>query len=210
MGLSSGNGLVSTAEGGGGASGLTTSQVNTLIQAQSEYEFITKVQSTGNVSEYLVTEGIDHTKYERHKYIIRHCQWYGNNYLSWHLLQADGTTRWSHGGAWQSRFNVQSRQSQSSIASNSYLYFDGQQRNSNFNATFEIELIDNKIQSQGTGDYYITAYTRTSMGYQGGYWNMHSDGNAYFRNPNGDEYGGISLRQELKDVTVLIFGMRRR
>ena len=137
MGLSSGNGLVSTAEGGGGASGLTTSQVNTLIQAQSEYEFITKVQSTGNVSEYLVTEGIDHTKYERHKYIIRHCQWYGNNYLSWHLLQADGTTRWSHGGAWQSRFNVQSRQSQSSIASNSYLYFDGQQRNSNFNAKLD-------------------------------------------------------------------------
>ena len=28
--------------------------------------------------------------------------------------------------------------------------------------------------------------------------------------PNGDEYSGISLRQELKDVTVLIFGMRRR
>ena len=39
------------------------------------------------------------------------------------------------------------------------------------------------------------------------YYNL---GNAYFRNPNGDEYGGISLRQELKDVTVLIYGMRRR
>ena len=211
MGLTlNNNSLTLASSGGSTSSGLTTSDVNTLIQAQSEYEFITKVQSTGNVSEYLVTAGVDHTKYERHKYIIRHAQWYANNYLSWHLLQPDGTTRWSHGGAWQSRNNVQSSQRQSTITSNTYQYFDGQSRNSNFNATFEIELINNKIQSQGTGDYYITAYTRTSMGYQGGYWNMHSDGNAYFRNPNNDDYAGISLRQELKDVTVLIYGMRRR
>mgnify|MGYP003131887707 CR=1 len=209
MGLSSGNSLASAAEGGG-ASGVSASQVSNIIQAQNEYEFITKVQNSGNINEHLITAGIDHTKYERHKYIIRSCQWYANNYLSWHLLQADGQTRWSHGGAWQSRYSTQNRASQSSISSSSYLYFDGQQRNSNFNATFEIELIDNKIQSVGTGDYYITAYTRTSMGYQGGYWNMHSDGNAYFRNPNGDEYGGISLREELRDVTVLIYGMRRR
>ena len=144
------------------------------------------------------------------KYIIRSCQWYANNYLSWHLLQADGTTRWSRGGASRSRFNNNNSQQSSSITSNTYLYFDGQARNSNFNATFEIELIDNKVQSEGTGDYYITAYTRTSMGYEGGYWNMYSDGNAYFKNPNGDEYGGISLREELKNVSVLIYGMRRR
>jgi hypothetical protein len=195
---------------GGGSSGISASQVNTLIQAQNEYEFITKVQSTGNVSEYLVTAGIDHTKYSRHKYLITQCETYSNNYFSWHLLQADGTTRWSRGGAWRSNFNTNNSQQQSSITSSSYLYFDGQARSSGFNLIGEIEIIDDKNRNDGTGDYYITAYTRTSMGKEGGYWNMYTDGNAYFRNPNQDTHGGISIRDTVKNITVLIYGMRRR
>jgi hypothetical protein len=126
------------------------------------------------------------------------------------LLQADGTTRWSRGGAWRSNFNTNNSQQQSSITSSSYLYFDGQARSSGFNLIGEIEIIDDKNRNDGTGDYYITAYTRTSMGKEGGYWNMYTDGNAYFRNPNQDTHGGISIRDTVKNITVLIYGMRRR
>ena len=42
MGLSSGNSLVSSTEGGG-ASGLTTSQVQTLIKNNTPWQYITKL-----------------------------------------------------------------------------------------------------------------------------------------------------------------------
>ena len=126
------------------------------------------------------------------------------------MLQADGTTRWSRGGSWRSNFNTSNSTHASSITSSSYLYFDSQTRNSNFNINAEIEVIDEQKQNDATNDYYITAFTRTSMGYQGGYWNMYTNGNAYFRNPNQDTHGGISLREELTGITVLIYGMRRR
>ncbi len=210
MGLVSGNSLASTAAGGG-ASGLTASQVNTLIQAQSEYEYITTVQSSGNVGEYLITAGLDHTKYSRHKYVITHGQLYANGYWSWHLLQPDGTTRWSYGGSWHSRRNVSSSSSQSSVATNSMLYFDGQSRTGSWSFHAEIEVIDDKKSNSNTGQHYIQVFTRTGMGRTGGYYSAVSDGNAYMVKPDADtSHGGISLRQDVKEVTVNIYGMRRR
>lgn len=214
MGLSSGGGLVSTAvssDGSSSASGLTTAQVNTLIQAQNEYEYITTVNQSSNVSELLITEGIDHTKYSRHKYVITHGQLYANGYWSWHLLQANGTTRWSHGGSWISRFNVNNSQQLSSIASSSILYFDGQSRTGSWNFQAEIEVIDDLKKNSGTGDNYIHVFTRTGMGRQAGYYNGLSDGHAFMVKPDAStSHGGISIRQDVKEITVNIYGMRRR
>ena len=210
MGLSTGNSLASTASGGG-SSGLSASQVNTLIQAQSEYEFITTVQSSGNVSEYLITGGIDHTKYSRHKYVITHGQLYANGYWSWHLLQADGTTRWNNGGSGYSRHSNQSHTYEGSVTSNTHQYFDGQARTGSWSFNAEIEVIDDKTQNSGTGDYIINVFTRTGQGRHGGYWTGVSDGNAYFKKPDMDtSHGGISIRQDVKELTVHIYGMRRR
>ena len=210
MGLSSGNSLASAAEGGG-ASGVSASQVSNIIQAQSEYEFITTINQESNVSEWLITGGLDHTKYRAHKYIITRGEFFSNNYLHWHLLQPDGTTRWSFGGSWYSRRAASGQQSNSSIATNSELYFDAQARTSGYNIYAEIEVIDDLHQNTATGDNYIHVFTRTGMGRTGGYWTGVTDGHAYMKKQNADtKYGGISLRADLKLLTVHIFGMRRR
>ena len=197
--------------GGSGASGLTTAEVNTLIQAQSEYEFITTIKQEANVGEWLITGGLDHTKYSRHKYLITRGQLYANGYWSWHLLQDDAATRWSYGGTWHSRRNASSTSSQSTIATNSNLYFDGQARTGSWNLFAEIEVIDDLHRNEGTGDNYIHVFTRTGMGRTGGYYSGLSDGHAFMVKQNADtKYGGISIRQDVKLLTVHIFGMRRR
>ena len=213
MGLTLNNNSLTLASSGGGStsSGLTTSEVNTLIQAQNEYEYITTVNQPGNVQEWLITTGIDHTKYSRHKYVITHGQLYANGYWSWHLLQADGTTRWSHGGAWYSRRASTGSSTQSNIASSSILYFDGQSRTGSWSFNAEIEVIDEKTQNSGNGDHIIQVFTRTGMGRTGGYWNGVTDGNAYLIKPDANTFhGGISIRQDVKELTCHIFGMRRR
>lgn len=212
MGLSSGNGLVSTAEGGGGgASGLTTSQVNTLIQAQNEYEYITTVTQSANAAELLITEGIDHTKYSRHKYVIRHGQLYANGYWSWHLLQADGQTRWNNGGSWFSKRSSSSSSTQSNVTNSSLLYFDGQPRTGSWSFNGEIEVIDDKTRNSGSGDYPINVYTRTGQGRTGGYWNGVTHGHGFFKKTGVDDsHGGISIRQDVKEMIIDIYGMRRR
>ena len=210
MGLSSGNSLASLAEGGG-ASGVSASQVSTIIQAQNEYEFITTINQEANVGEWLITAGLDHTKYRAHKYIITRGEFYSNNYLSWHLLQPDGATRWSYGGSWYSRRATTGSTSASSITTNSQLYFDSQSRSSGWNIYAEIEVIDDLHQNTATSDNYIHVFTRTGMGRTGGYWTGVTDGHAYMTKQNADtKYGGISLRQDLKLLTVHIFGLRRR
>lgn len=204
--------LIQKVEGGASTgSGLTTAQVNTLIQAQNEYEYITTVNQTSNVSELLITEGIDHTKYSRHKYVITHGQLYANGYWSWHLLQANGTTRWSHGGSWYNRVAAQSSTSTATVATSSILYFDGQVRTGSWNFQAEIEVIDDLKMNSGTGNNYIHVFTRTGMGRTGGYWNGVTDGHAFMIKPDAStSHGGISIRQDVKDITVNIYGMRRR
>ena len=204
--------LTQKVEGGASAaSGLTTAEVNTLIQAQNEYEYITTVTQSANAAELLITEGIDHTKYSRHKYVITHGQLYANGYWSWHLLQANGTTRWSSGGSWYSRQAATSSQSQSSITSSSILYFDGQSRTGSWNFQADIEVIDDLKKNSGTGNNYIHVFTRTGMGRTGGYWNGVTDGSAFMVKPDATtSHGGISIRQDVKEITVNIYGMRRR
>lgn len=211
MGLTlNNNSLTLASSGGSTASGLTTSDVNTLIQAQSEYEYITTVSQDTNVSEWLITTGIDHTKYSRHKYVITHGQLWANGYWSWHLLQPDGSTRWNNGGSWYSRRGTGSS-SQSNINSSSILYFDGQPRTGSWSFNAEIEVIDEKTQNSGSGDHCINVFTRTGMGRTGGYWNGFSLGHAFFKKPDANTFhGGISIRQDVKELTCHIFGMRRR
>ena len=187
MGLTlNNNSLTLAGSDGSTSSGLTTSDVNTLIQAQSEYEYITTVSQDANITEWLITTGIDHTKYSRHKYVITHGQLYSNGYWSWHLLQPDGSTRWNNGGSWYSRRGT-GASSTSNITSSSILYFDAQPRTGSWSFNAEIEVIDEKTQNSGSGDHIINVFTRTGMGRTGG-----------------------SLRQDLKLLTVHIFGMRRR
>ena len=213
MGLTLNNNSLTLASSGGGStsSGLTTAEVNTLIQAQSEYEYITTVSQPTNVTEWLITTGIDHTKYSRHKYVITHGQLYANGYWSWHLLQADGTTRWNNGGSWYSRHAASGSTSQSNITNTSILYFDGQSRTGSWSFNAEIEVIDEKTQNSGSGDHCINVFTRTGMGRTGGYWNGVTDGHAFFKKPDANTFhGGISIRQDVKELTCHIFGMRRR
>ena len=127
------------------------------------------------------------------------------------MLQANGTTRWNNGGSWYSRRAASASTSTSNITSSSHLYFDGQTRTGSWSFNAEIEVIDDKTQNSGSGDYPINVFTRTGMGRTGGYWNGVSDGHAFFKKTDMDtSHGGISLRQDVKEVTVHIYGMRRR
>ena len=61
-----------TADGSaaGGSTGLTTAEVNTLIQAKNDWEYLGKDELTGQVSTWRITEGIDKNTYDEYKFVF--------------------------------------------------------------------------------------------------------------------------------------------
>ena len=62
--------VLKTSSGGASGTGLSTSDVNALIEAKSKWEFITKIEISTPVNSLELSEGIDATKYNSYLYHI--------------------------------------------------------------------------------------------------------------------------------------------
>tara|TARA_Y100000015_G_C2387440_1_gene88258 strand:+ start:539 stop:1147 length:609 start_codon:yes stop_codon:yes gene_type:complete len=199
MGLSSGNSLVSTASGGG-ASGLTSAQVNALIEAKSKWEFITKIEISTPVNSLELSEGIDATKYNSYLYEFENLRPQSSQYPYWRIKNSGGTAHdvssinHRHSTGYQS-----SSGNGAQFYSNSSQTFSSSDR---VNIQFEISDVENKIYG----------YIKTSMSTYGGYWNQHTDGNFVIdkNNITPSDYGSLVYLNGLESGSVRIYGKRAR
>tara|TARA_X000001036_G_scaffold132433_2_gene125255 strand:- start:1946 stop:2557 length:612 start_codon:yes stop_codon:yes gene_type:complete len=200
MGLSSRNSLVSTASGGG-SSGLTSAQVNALIEAKSKWEFIKKIVISSPVNSLELSDGIDATKYNSYLYEFEDIRPQSSQYLYWRIKNSGGSNHdvtsinHRHSTGYQSS----STNSQAQFYSNSSQQFSTSDR---VNIQVEISDVENKIYG----------YIKTSMSTVGGYWNQHTDGNFIIdkNNITPSDYGSLIYLNGITSGSVRIYGKRAR
>ena len=78
--------------GGGSGTGLSTSDVNALIEAKSRWEFIKKIDVTSSVSSLRVSDGVDATKYQGYLYEFEDIRVTSSSYMSWRLRNSSGSS----------------------------------------------------------------------------------------------------------------------
>ena len=193
--------LTQKVEGSSG-SGLTTAQVNSLIEAKSQWEFIKKINIQANVSSLRISDGIDSTKYDGYLYEFKDIKIDGGSqYMSWRVRNSTGS---SYGTYFIAHRHTTSYQSTNT--SNQAIFY------SNGSQTFGVSDRINARVEVYPRDEFIIGYIKTSQGTAGGFWNHHTDGN-FLIDPSSEtpsDYGEFEAAFELQAGSVSIYGQRVR
>jgi|9_EtaG_2_1085328.scaffolds.fasta_scaffold00560_6 hypothetical protein len=199
MGLSTGSSLSSD---GGGSSGLSTSQVNSLIEAKSQWEFIKKIDVTGNISSLRISDGIDATKYDGYLYEFKDIKIDGGSqYMSWRVRNSGGSSY----GVYMIAHRHSTGYQYSNNSNQSLFYSNGSQ-------TFGVSDRINARVEVYPRDTFIIGYIKTSQGTAGGFWNHHTDGNFLIdpSNETPSDFGEFEAAFEMQSGSVSIYGQRIR
>ncbi len=188
------------ADGTASGAGLSTAQVNALIEAKSKWEFIKKIVITTPVNSLELSDGIDSTKYNSYLYEFEDIRPQSTQYPYWRIRNSNGTAHdvssinHRHSTGYQS-----SSGSGAQFYSNSSQTFSTSDR---LNMQVEISDVENKIYG----------YIKTSMSTFGGYWNQHTDGNfvADKNNITPSDYGSLVYLNGIQSGSVRIYGKRAR
>lgn len=202
MGLTlNSNSLTLEAAGGGGgaaAAGLTTAEVNTLIENKSDYEFIKTLELTDTVSTWLITEGIDNDKYGGYKYVFESLRPYSGSYYRFRLKDENLSTFNLTGAARMG--NTSYAYTHTSNTPIFHLYGSTQGLTSGSRMFMEVEITYNESHVQG--------FAKSAMAYPAGYWQHDATGS--FISHNNATFGGIELPDSYRSGTVKIYGRRER
>ena len=193
--------LKTSSGGGAGGTGLSTSDVNTLIEAKSKWEFIKKIVISSNVNSLELSDGIDSTKYNSYLYEFEDLRPQSSQYPYWRIKNSNGAnhdvTSFNHRHSTSYTYSTTSNQAQ--FYSNSSNQFGTSDR---INIQVEISDVENKIYG----------YIKTSMSTVGGYWYRHTDGNFVIdkNNISPSDYGSLTYLNGLQSGSVRIYGKRAR
>tara|TARA_R100000278_G_scaffold118481_1_gene99115 strand:- start:993 stop:1595 length:603 start_codon:yes stop_codon:yes gene_type:complete len=180
--------------------GLSTAQVNALIEAKSKWEFIKKIVITTPVNSLQLSDGIDSTKYNSYLYEFEDIRPQSSQYPYWRIKNSSGSNHdvssinHRHSTGYQA-----SSGSGAQFYSNSSQTFSTSDR---VNMQVEISDVENKIYG----------YIKTSMSTFGGYWNQHTDGNFIIdkNNITPSDYGSLVYLNGITSGSVRIYGKRPR
>ena len=200
MGLSSGNSLASASEGGAG--GLSASQVNNLIEAKSQWEFIKKIDVTGNISSLRISDGVDATKYNGYLYEFKDIKIDGGSqYMGWRVRNSGGSSY----GVYMTAHRHSTGYQYSNTSNQAIFYSNGSQ-------TFGVSDRINARVEVYPRDLFIIGYIKTSQGTAGGFWNHHTDGNFLIdlSTETPSDYGEFEAAFEMQAGSVCIYGQRIR
>lgn len=184
--------------GGGGAAGLTTAEVNTLIENKSDYEFIKTLELTSSVSTWLITEGIDNDKYGGYKYVFESLRPDGSAYYRFRLKDESLSTFNLTGIAHHT--NTSYAYSSTSNTPIFHLYGSTQGLTQQSRMFMEVEITYN--------DLYVQGFVKSGIAYPAGYWQHDARGS--FISHNNATFGGIELPDSYRGGTVKIYGRRER
>ena len=189
--------------GGGSGTGLSTSDVNALIEAKSRWEFIKKIDVTSSVSSLRVSDGVDSTKYQGYLYEFEDIRVTSSSYMSWRLRNSSGSSY----GVYSIAHNVTSNYASDRWNNASLFYSNGSyqfQPNDGSRMQLRVEVYDRAD--------FIIGYIKTSQGLAGGYWNQHTDGNflAQKSTASPGDYGEIEAAFPIQSGSVSIYGQRIR
>ena len=196
--LNSNSLTLEAAGGGGGAAGLSTADVNTLIESKSDYEFIKTLELTDVVSTWLITEGIDNDKYGGYKYVFESLRPYSGSLYRFRLKDENLSTFNVTGIAHHS--NTSWAYITTSNTEIFHLYGSTQGLTHSSRMFMEVEITYNELQVQG--------FAKSAMAYPSGYWQHDARGS--FVSHNNATFGGIELPDSYQSGTVKIYGRRKR
>jgi hypothetical protein len=193
MGLASGS---SFSSGGGGSAGLSEADVNTLIQNNSDYEFIGFVEVTEAISSLNVSEGIDNTKYGGYKFVFEGLQPNGSG--KYRIRVKDGTG--SDVGMYGHVFLGQNSYEVASNSESFYLYGSTSGLDNNSRMYMEVEITYN--------DTYIQGFAKTGYARANDYYGHHTRAN--FLAQTSNSFGSFQLVSNLQSGTCKVYGRRHR
>ena len=181
--------------------GLSTSDVNALIEAKSKWEFIKKIEINTSVNSLELSDGIDSTKYNSYLYEFEDLRPSSGQLPYWRIKNSNGAnhdvTSFNHRHSTSYTYTTASNQAQ--FYSNGSNQFSTTDR---VNIQVEISDVENKIYG----------YIKTSMSTVGGYWYQHTDGNFVIdkNNITPSDYGSLVYLNGLQSGSVRIYGKRAR
>ncbi len=193
--------VLKTSSGSATGTGLSTTDVNSLIEAKSKWEFIKKIVISTPVNSLSLTDGIDSTKYNSYLYEFEDIRPQSTQYLYWRIKNSANSNHdvtsinHRHSTGYQTSYT----NNQAQFYSNSSQQFSTSDR---VNIQVEISDVENKIYG----------YIKTSMSTVGGYWNQHTDGNFIIdkNNITPSDYGSLTYVNGITSGSVRIYGKRAR
>ena len=187
-----------SADGSSSGAGLTTADVNTLIQAKSEWEFIRADELTSTVSQWVLGDGIDNDTYAAYKYVFTKLVPNGSAYYGIRIQNTAGTnlnfTYFSH--------ISNTSHAYASGTSSSILYFYGSTSGLNNAAEMflEVEVQQNDV---------IQGYFKSGMAYPAGYW-QHDTSGSFICTSEAHVFGSLELPFGFQGGKVSMYGRRHR
>lgn len=167
MALYSGTGGLVSTEGGGGSSGLSSSQVVSLIENNSEYTFInsTPIQGSSLID---ITEGVDTSKYHTFKFQINGLTPASSIFVWFGLIQGDQSTLYSN--ITYSTFKYYSGTSFSYSGGSSNVYFDSSSYfSSAYPITGSVIVTYDPSYNYVSGFYEVAMNPNTGRGFYGSF-----------------------------------------
>jgi len=198
--LNSNSLALEAAVGGGGAAGLTTADVTSLISSKGEWEFVAKYEVTATVTGFEI-EGFDMTAYRGYKIVYEN--FYTGSVLNPHFkvmkagsefVNNNTYTMHRHGSSYLTNRN----------ANSSNIYW-----NSSTNwGTDAIDRLNSEIEIyQNDATYY--GYAKISQKNNGGYYDSHTEGN-FVGNRSSDDVTGITLQSTWTSGTAYLYRTAKR
>lgn len=189
-------GLTSTASGGGGSTGLTEANVNTLIYSKSDWEFIDAINIVANASTTTISTGSDLSEYDAFRYMFNDMRPSTTISFQFKLRNTAG----DYTNAYSTFRHGQNTGYQNSNVTEQYI--NSQAMDTSHYMNFEFEVYK-------TTTPYISAYFRMLMGNTGGYWQNYVHG-SYVAPQSSAAYNSIVLLNSYSSGVCRVYGRRKR
>ena len=187
-----------SADGSSSGAGLTTADVNTLIQAKSDWELVKALDITSQVAGWRITDGIDNDTYAAYKYVFTDLAPSSSAYYAFSIRNKSGSrvnfTYFSHIS------NTSHAYSSGTSNNIMYMYGSTQGLTSGSRMFMEIEVLNNNS---------IQGYFRSGMAYPAGYW-QHDTKGSFTCTSDVHEFGEMELGDTYNSGKVRIYGRRKR
>lgn len=144
----------------GGSTGLTTAEVNALIHAKSDWEFLGQDEITSTVSTWRVSEGVDNDTFDDYKFCFENVRPSSSGYYSMRVRNSSGSTMNMTGFSFNG--NTSYNYSSNSNSAIFYMYGSNSGLTSSSRMRWDVEISDN--------GNFIQGFTRATFAANAGYW----------------------------------------
>lgn len=143
-----------------GSTGLTTDEVNTLIHAKSDWEFLAQDEITSTVSTWRISDPIDNDTFDDYKFCFENVRPSGSGYYSMRVRNSAGSSMNITGFSFTG--NTSYNYSNASNSSIFYMYGSNSGLSASSRLRWDVEISDN--------GNFIQGFTRATFGANAGYW----------------------------------------